>query len=80
MTRMLTIISGAGILVLVSMPILFLGAHMEDLQRLSDQGYIDRQPLAATRALFLALIVLGVTVSGALALITIRLSDRYFRG
>ncbi len=77
MTRTLTIISGAGIMVLVSIPILFLGAYWEHY---ADWGYLDLQRLVAARALFLALVILGVTLSGAVALIVIRLSDRCFRG
>ncbi len=77
MSRMLTIVSGAGIMVLVSIPILFLGAYWEHYD---DWGYLDLQRLAAARALFLALLILGLTLSGAVALIVIRLSDRCFRG
>jgi hypothetical protein len=83
MSRLLTIISGAGILVLVSIPILFLGAyseHVDDWEHFGVWGSLGLHHLVAARALFLALLVLGVTISGALALIVVRLADRHFRG
>ena len=73
---MLTIISGAGIMVLVSIPILVLGGHWD----YSDVGDVDLERLAGVRALALTLLVLGVTMTGALAMIVIRLADRYLRG
>jgi hypothetical protein len=75
MTRTLTIISFAGIVVLALIPVLFLGRYPE----LPMDNTMVVQPTAA-RALFVTLVVIGATISGAGALIVIRLFDRYLRG
>jgi hypothetical protein len=73
MSRMLTIISFAGIVVLMLMPLLV-------LDRWTGVDIAPGHHYVAAKALVVSLVVLGVSISGAIALIVIRLFDRYFRG
>ena len=73
---MLTIISGAGIMVLVLMPLLVLHRAYTD----NGLGIDTDHHYLGAKALLVSLIVVGASISGALALIMIRLFDRYFRG
>ena len=76
MTRMLTIISGAGIMVLSFLPVCVLLR----LHEVSRGVETDTQNLVGAKALLVSLIVLGVSVFGAMGLIVIRLVDRRIRG
>jgi low temperature requirement protein LtrA len=76
MTRMLTIVSFAGIMVLALMP-LWVEHHLFTARLIGGE---EAQSYVAAKALLVSLIVLGVSMSGALALIIIRLAERRFRG
>jgi len=76
MTRMLTIISGAGIMVLVLMPAL--EAHRL-WEALTTDDFAMKNHIGA-KVFFFALVTLVVTIAGPLALIVIRLLERRFRG
>jgi hypothetical protein len=76
MTRMLTIISGAGIMVLVLLPLL--EAHRL-WEAWTNDDFAMKNHIGA-KVLFFALVILGVTIASPLALIASRLFARYFRG
>jgi hypothetical protein len=84
MSRMLTIVSLAGIMVLILLPLLYavslhhLWANGED--DLWVKGDNVKQHLVAFKGLLSTLVALGVTILGALGLIALRLIDRHFRG
>ncbi len=76
MSRTLTIISCAGIMVLSCLPVCVLLR----LHEISRGVETDTQHLVGAKALLISLIVLGVSISGAVGLILIRLFERRSRG